>query len=104
MVNPVNFGPLRPVDDRRFHANKAGDTGNGTAIRSSAGQAAEIASPQVPLAKLTNLARQLAESGPPVDYAKIAQISQAISQGRYKVDAQAVADAMLRFYAAGDND
>lgn len=93
MVNPVTFGPLRPIEER-----------TAIAVRKDvppAPKAAEPAAPSVPLSKLTTLARDLADSGPPVDYARIAQIRQAISLGSYKVDAEAIADAMQRHYQLG---
>ncbi len=51
------------------------------------------------LSQLLSLAKQLAEQGPPVDYQKIAHIRNAIAEGTYKVDPEAVADAMLDFVA-----
>ncbi len=93
MVNPVKFGPLRPIEERTAIApRKEG---------APRPRAAEQAVPSVPLSKLTALARDLAAAGPPVDYARIAQVSQAISLGSYKVDAQAIADAMQRHYHLG---
>lgn len=89
MVDPVGFHPIgrsRPVRDQ------------------AASQASRTASPAEPelrlspsLPKLVGLARQLAQAGPPVDYAKIAQVRQAISQGSYEIDADAIAGAMLAF-------
>lgn len=54
------------------------------------------------LPKLVSLASALAEQGPPVDFAKIAQVRQAIALGTYRVNPDKVADAMLRF--AGKQD
>ena len=44
------------------------------------------------------MARELADAGPPVDHARIAQIRQAISLGSYRIDPGAIADAMLLYY------
>ncbi len=49
------------------------------------------------LPKLVSLAADLAKQGPPVDYAKIAQIRQAIASGTYTVDLEATAAAILAF-------
>jgi flagellar biosynthesis anti-sigma factor FlgM len=48
------------------------------------------------------LARALAEEGPPVDHARLAQISQAIASGDYRIDAAAIADALLGRHIAID--
>ena len=49
------------------------------------------------LPKLLSLASELASQGPPVDYAKIARLRQAIALGTYRVRPEAIADALLRF-------
>lgn len=49
------------------------------------------------LSTLINLARTLADQGPPIDTAKIAQVRQAIADGNYQVDVEALANAMLRY-------
>jgi negative regulator of flagellin synthesis FlgM len=51
------------------------------------------------LSKLINLARTLADQGPPIDSAKIAQVRQAIADGNYQIDVEALANAMLRYSA-----
>lgn len=56
------------------------------------------------LPKLIELARALTEQGPPVDYAKIAQIRQAIAQGEYHIDTEAIASAILRYGASANSD
>lgn len=94
MVDPVSFGPLRPIGERGRTALKSGSTG-----------AASGAAPQpisVSISKLTAAARELAAAGPPVDYARIAQIRQAIATGGYRPDAEAIANAVLRHYHGGN--
>jgi negative regulator of flagellin synthesis FlgM len=49
------------------------------------------------LPKLVTLASTLAEQGPPVDYAKIAQVRQAIALGTYRVEPEKIAEGMMRF-------
>ncbi len=49
------------------------------------------------LPKLVRLANDLAAQGPPVDFARIAEIRQAIALGTYRVDANRIAVAMLDF-------
>lgn len=38
---------------------------------------------------------ELVGAGPPVDHEKVAQIRQAIAAGAYRIDAKAIADAMI---------
>ena len=49
------------------------------------------------LPKLVSLANELAEQGPPVDFAKIAQVRQAIALGTYRVSPDAIAEGIMRF-------
>jgi flagellar biosynthesis anti-sigma factor FlgM len=87
MVDPVSLSTLRSVESRLVRNAKPGGSPSAPA--------------PVPLSKLTAAARALADAGPPLDYARIAQIRTAISQGGYKVDSKAIADAMLRHYHGG---
>ncbi|MFD1766781.1 flagellar biosynthesis anti-sigma factor FlgM [Sphingorhabdus buctiana] len=88
MTQPISFRPLHgPGSVRRTGAETV------PAAPSSGQQSASV-----PLARLTGLARALANEGPPVDHARIAQIRQAIASGSYRPDANAVADAMLRHF------
>jgi flagellar biosynthesis anti-sigma factor FlgM len=86
MVNPVSFGTARPLGERLVNGQPK------TAPLASA------SSKSVPVAQLTQLARELAEAGPPVDHAKIAQVRAMIANGGHRIDAAALADAMLRHY------
>lgn len=95
MVDPVSFGPLRPIGQRGLAAPK-GEVADG-GIAASAVQASPVS-----LSKLTAAARALAQAGPPVDYARIAQIRQAIATGGYRPDAEAIANAVLRHYNGGN--
>jgi len=49
------------------------------------------------LPKLVSLANELAEQGPPVDFAKIAQVRQAIALGTYRMSADEIAEGIMRF-------
>lgn len=93
MVDPVSLPTVRPVESRLVR--------NAKPSGSPSAPAAEQPVAAAPLSKLTAAARALADAGPPVDYARIAQIRAAISQGSYTVDSKALADAMLRHYQAG---
>jgi flagellar biosynthesis anti-sigma factor FlgM len=54
------------------------------------------------LPKLIRLAGDLANQGPPVDYARISEIRQAIALGTYRADPERIGDAMLRFGGRSD--
>ena len=43
------------------------------------------------------LAADLAQLGPPIDYAKIAQVRRAIADGGYRIDADALAMAIMSY-------
>ena len=96
MVDPISFGPLRSVEHRK---TAAAPTQPHAESKAAAGSlAAEQAIPKFSLSTLTALVRDLADAGPPIDHARIAQIRQAISLGSYRVDPNAIADAVLRHY------
>lgn len=92
MVDPISFGPLRPVEHRKTAPANPESKSAAVAVK------AEQATPTFSLSKLTAMARELTDAGPPVDHARIAQIRQAISLGRYRLDPNAIADAVLRHY------
>lgn len=92
MVDPISFGPLRPVENRKNAAANLESKGVAMAVQ------AEQSMPKFSLSKLTAMARELSDAGPPVDHARIAQIRQAISLGSYRIDPSAIADAVLRNY------
>jgi flagellar biosynthesis anti-sigma factor FlgM len=86
MINPVSFGNARPLGERLAGGSSKLAELNGAAAK------------PMPVAQLTALARELAEAGPPVDHAKIAQVRTMIANGGYRIDAVGLADAMLRHY------
>ena len=92
MVDPVSFGPLRSAGQYSVAAAKGGT------VSAKPGIEPEPITQPVSLSKLAAAARELAEAGPPVDYAKIAQIRHAIANSSYQTDAEAIADAVLRHY------
>jgi flagellar biosynthesis anti-sigma factor FlgM len=89
MTQPVSFSPARAPADVR--TDRIAATARHNAL--TAGAVAPVA--DVPLPRLTRLASALAAEGPPVDHARLAQISQAIASGDYRIDAAAIADALL---------
>ncbi len=94
MVDSVTLWPVRPV------SRSAQDDG-ARATRSETASARPVgSSPSLP--KLVSLAADLAEAGPPVDYAKIAQLRQAIAQGDYVLDVDSIAHSMVGFFRTGD--
>lgn len=59
---------------------------------------ARAAADAVPVARLIGLAQDLADQGPPVDVSRVAELRTAIAGGRYVIDSQAIANAMLTFH------
>jgi flagellar biosynthesis anti-sigma factor FlgM len=51
-----------------------------------------------PIAKLSQIARELSEGEPPIDHARIAQIRSAIASGKMQVEPNILADAILRHF------
>ncbi|RDV02674.1 flagellar biosynthesis anti-sigma factor FlgM [Sphingorhabdus pulchriflava] len=90
MVGPVTFRPQAIPVERKTPPDGASRP---VSQQVSAGQKL---SPQLSTSRLADLARDLAEAGPPVDHARIARLRQAIAQGSYEVDAGRIADALLR--------
>ncbi len=86
--------------------NKVGDTGasrkssSDTAVSGDAAQSAVPTSDTVELttsAKLLERLEKTLSSLPAVDANRVAEIKAAIENGEYEIDADAVADAMIRF-------
>lgn len=94
MVDPVSLWPVRQV-------SKSAKDDGARATRSETASARPVAA-GTSLPKLVSLAADLAKAGPPVDYAKIAQLRQAIAQGEYSVDVDAIAGSMIRFFRSGE--
>jgi negative regulator of flagellin synthesis FlgM len=95
MVDPVTLGPVSRT--------------NGTAPVSTARQRSAAASnaparQEAPasLPRLVTLAAELANQGPPVDYARIAQIRHAIADGSYAIDPELIAQSILASHGADE--
>lgn len=93
MIDPVRTGPVTPI---------ASTVAGSADVRRSTPQQANVpkpldAAPTVTLPRLLDLVADLASSGPPVDYVKIAQVRRAIADGSYKIDADALAKAIVSF-------
>lgn len=93
MVDPVTFGPVYPVKTQSAAGRADTAAKSGTAHVGSTSPPATAAAPSLP--KLVHLAAELASQGPPVDYARIAPIRQAIAMGAYRIDHEAIASALL---------
>ncbi|SKB41992.1 flagellar biosynthesis anti-sigma factor FlgM [Sphingopyxis flava] len=89
-IGPQVAGVMRPAAMRKIGAGSA-----------SAARAAAVTSPvseAEPAGQLISLTRAIAEDGPPVDTARVANLRAAIATGSYRVDADATARAMLAFH------
>jgi negative regulator of flagellin synthesis FlgM len=88
MIDPVRPGPVKsvatPSDARRLATQELRNSG----ARSAAS-----------LPRLLDLVADLTTAGPPVDYARIAEVRRAIADGSYQIDADAIAKAITGFAA-----
>lgn len=94
MVDPVTLWPVRSV------SKSVGEPGVKTARTEPASAQPKGSATSLP--KLVSMAAELARQGPPVDFARIAQLRQAIAQGSYAVDVDSIAHAMIGFFRTGD--
>ena len=90
MVGPVTFRPQANPVERKARQDGTSQPASQQLVT------AQQLSPQLSASRLADLARDLAEAGPPVAHARIARLRQAIAQGSYEVDAGRIADALLR--------
>jgi negative regulator of flagellin synthesis FlgM len=91
MVDPV---PLGPVSRTRIATAPAA-----SAPRAAVSETGRQRSAAASLPRLVTLAADLAQQGPPIDYAKIAQVRQAIADGSYTIDPDRIARSILAFHA-----
>ncbi len=95
MVDPVASAPVM----RKAATPKAAA---GPPQSEQLGSSAKNVSHTLP--KLVALAEDLTRQGPPIDFAKIAAIRQAIATGTYAIDFDATAAAILAFGRSGKGD
>jgi flagellar biosynthesis anti-sigma factor FlgM len=89
MVDPVSLNP-----PGRTHATTVVTRPSKQGVRSDEPQKSD-AKPGLPM--LLNLAQELTQQGPPIDHAKVAEIRDAIGGRSYKIDANAIASAIVSF-------
>lgn len=93
MVDPVSSGRNNPITGQQPISD---------AERPRAASLKDVRIPRaVTLSALVQLTRAVADAGPPLDYAKIAALREAIASGTYKVDPQAIAQAITAFHRKG---
>ncbi len=93
MIDPVRTGPLTSIVATAVVNPE---------LRQQAQQPVHVAkplevAPNATLPRLLDLVADLVQSGPPVDYARIAQVRRAIADGSYRIDTDALAKAIVRF-------
>ena len=86
MVDLPGPTPLRPIGAPRHAPAERGS-------RSTTQANGELAKKSLP--QLVRLAAELSSEPPPVDYARIAQIRAAISNGSYRIDPEQIARALV---------
>ena len=67
----------------------------------SAAAQLQPAQDNLPTARLTRLASNLADMSPPVDVARVASLRTAIASGSYGVHSAIIASAMIDFHTGG---
>lgn len=87
-------GTVRKAALNRVPSNGATPMGSAAPVK----PATEAVAPP----RLLSMSSELAEQGPPVDVSRIATLRNAIADGSYHVDADKIANAMLRFHAGGE--
>jgi Anti-sigma-28 factor, FlgM len=95
MVDPVSF---HPVGRLRAAIDKVPSN---AAAHGSGANAEGLLAPSVP--KLLSLVDDLTEQGPPIDFARVARIRQAIAERSYEIDEQAIARAIILFGHCSDS-
>ena len=92
MTEPVTLGPLRAIAVPVAASAPAPE-----ALRNGRTGTAPAAEVPANLPRLVAIARELARQGPPIDYARIAQVRQAIALDSAAIDVDRLARAMLGF-------
>jgi negative regulator of flagellin synthesis FlgM len=87
-----NPRPLAPSGDGKARAPAAKSAGSAPSSSAASGTSVNIGTTS---AQLQSMESSMA-SAPLVNAAKVAEIKQAISEGRFKVDASVVADSLIR--------
>jgi flagellar biosynthesis anti-sigma factor FlgM len=90
MVDPIGIYPAGRVRSIR-DSHAPGGASEAVAKRPT-GEPVALSLPT-----LLKLARDIEDQGPPVDYAKVAQIRQAIATHNYPLDPGAIARAIIQF-------
>ena len=95
MIDPVNKGATRSA---AIEATRTSPVRVPTSAATAAANPTNRAA-SVPLPRLLDLVAELTRSGPPVDYARIAQLRRAIADGSYQIDPDVLAKAIVGFAA-----
>lgn len=90
MIDPVRLGPVSPL------TADAAETSVRRLTPHDFRKGVEAPS-RAPVPQLLDLVADLTHSGPPVDYARIAQVRRAIADGSYRIDANALAKSIIAF-------
>jgi flagellar biosynthesis anti-sigma factor FlgM len=90
MVDPIGINPAGRV--RSVRDSHAPGGASAAVAKQPTGEPVALSLPT-----LLKLAREIEDRGPPIDYARIAQIRQAIATHNYPLDPGAIAGAIIRF-------
>lgn len=95
MIDPVRTGPVNRVTPSPNGSPVAKAAPLAEPMARSIATRGLVAGGHIP--RLMELAADLAQLGPPIDYAKIAQVRRAIADGGYRIDADALAMAIMNY-------
>lgn len=95
MIDPVSTGPVSPIAGRSAASVDARPTRASAAAVDPAPAVSPQARPAVP--QLLDIVADLTRAGPPVDFARVAQVRRAIADGSYSIDLDALAKAIVQF-------
>ena len=102
-IGPVDQSMIGKIDNKVEGSSSAG---RAAADKTAAGRESGAAPAARDTVELTNRAQLLErlekslESAPAIDGGRVAEVKAAIENGDYEIDAEALADAMIRFERA----
>ena len=102
-ISGINSSRSQHTSDRNVTSKKNESTDSGSRTSSAESSGRDKVSLTDTAARLKALEEQLT-SQPEIDRDRVSDVQNAISKGKYKVDAQRVADKMMNFEASFDKN
>ncbi|MEZ5753720.1 MAG: flagellar biosynthesis anti-sigma factor FlgM [Paracoccaceae bacterium] len=96
MVDPISTSGIRPRVTRP--GEDAGVTVQGSAVGAAASAVPTAAGDSVKLSPAAQALPEELKSGPPVDLQIVAKIKEAIAEGKYPIDLEAITESLFENY------